>query len=58
MGDALEIEEDGAGVGIGREIVEHVAEIDIDHIPQRHQCEKPIRRGTAQSSIAVIIAPD
>ena len=40
MGDAFEIKEDGAGVGIGGEIVEHVAKIDIDHIPQRHHVRK------------------
>ena len=34
MGDTFDIEQDGAGVRIRGEIVEHVPEIDIRHIPQ------------------------
>ena len=32
--DAFDIKQDGAAMGIGGEIVEHVAEIDIGHVPQ------------------------
>jgi hypothetical protein len=34
MRDALDREQNGAGVLIGCQIVEHVAEIDIGHISQ------------------------
>ena len=40
------------------EVVEHVAEIDVAHIADRDDPEKPIVRAGAQSSIVVTIAPD
>ena len=35
MGVAFDIKQDGPGVRIGGEVVEHVAEIDIRHISER-----------------------
>ena len=58
VGNGFGVEQDGMGVRIGGEVVEHVAKINIAMSPNETTCEKPMPRGTAQSSIAVIIAPD
>jgi hypothetical protein len=44
--------------GVARQVVEHVAEVDVGALAERHQCEKPMRRASAQSSTAVTSAPD
>ena len=58
VADALHVEQDALGLGVQREIVEHVAEVDIGRRAQRdHRRETRCRRPD-QSIIAVQIAPD
>jgi len=40
MGDALCVKQDGPGLRIRGEIIEHVAEIDIGHIAERDNLRK------------------
>ena len=40
VGDALDVEQDGACVRVDGEIVEHVAEIDVRHVAQRDDMRK------------------
>jgi len=37
VGDRLDVEQDRPGAAVGGEIVEAVAEIDVDHVAERHQ---------------------
>ncbi len=40
VGDALDIEQDRACAGVGGEIVEHVAKIDVGHVAERNDMRK------------------
>ncbi len=47
VADRLDVEQDGAGFGVDRQVVEHVAEIDVAHVAQRHdmrEANAPIDR--------------
>ena len=37
VGDRLDVEQDRPGAAVGGEIVEAVAEIDVDHVAERHE---------------------
>ena len=47
MGDALDIHQDRARIGIARQHVEHVAEIDIGHVTHRDQVREADALGRA-----------
>ena len=40
VGDRLDVEQDRAGAAVGGEIVEAVAEIDVDHVAERHEARE------------------
>ncbi len=57
--DALDIEEDVLGLGVGDQVVEDLAEIDVGRsAPSETTVEKPTLFGCAQSRMAVHSAPD
>ena len=58
VGYGLDVEQDGLRCRIVGEIVQHVAEIDVGHVAERHKMREADAAADAQSSTVVTMAPD